>query len=117
MNKINYNNKYFRSVINTDNGEVNSSTIFHYRQESNVVWATYKGGDILYGNLIAKVNEDNSLNMRYHHINTKGEIMTGICHSTPEILDDGRIRLYEEWQWTSGDYSKGRSIVEQIETM
>ncbi|WP_313187142.1 hypothetical protein [Sphingobacterium siyangense] len=52
--------------------------------------------------------------MRYHHINTAGEIMTGLCRSTPEILKDGRIRLHEEWKWTSGDQSSGKSIIEEI---
>jgi len=40
--------------------------------------------------------------------------MTGKCYSTPEVLVDGRIRLHEMWEWTSGDYSKGQSIVEEI---
>jgi hypothetical protein len=51
--------------------------------------------------------------MRYHHVNTNGELMTGICRSTPELLPSGKIRLHEEWQWTSGDGSKGKSIVEE----
>jgi hypothetical protein len=29
-------------------------------------------------------------------------------------LPNGRLRLHEEWQWTNGDLSKGRSIVEEI---
>jgi hypothetical protein len=40
--------------------------------------------------------------------------MTGRCHSIPEQLSDGRIRLHEQWQWTSGDLSSGESIVEEI---
>ena len=52
--------------------------------------------------------------MRYHHVNTKGELMTGICESTPEVLSNGKIRLHEEWKWTSGDCSYGKSIVEEI---
>jgi hypothetical protein len=40
--------------------------------------------------------------------------MTGKCFSKPEIIDDGRIRLHEKWQWTSGDFSQGESIVEEI---
>jgi hypothetical protein len=39
--------------------------------------------------------------------------MTGICHSKPEILSNGKIRLYEEWKWTSGDKSGGKSILEE----
>lgn len=40
--------------------------------------------------------------------------MTGRCLSTPEYLPDGRIQLYEKWQWTSGDQSAGESIVEEV---
>jgi len=49
--------------------------------------------------------------MRYHQINNKGEFMTGICISTPELLQNGKIRLHENWQWTCGDNSKGQSVI------
>ena len=51
--------------------------------------------------------------MRYHQINHKGEIMTGKCSSKPEILPNGKIRLHETWEWTSGDKSKGTEIIEE----
>lgn len=111
---INYNGKKFRSVSNTDNGEVNEETIFNYNQEGNIVWADYAGGNIEKGTLIAKVQDNGNLDMRYTHINIAGEIMTGKCYSQPKVLDGGRIRLYENWEWTSGDYSSGNSIVEEF---
>ena len=114
MNAINYNGRKFRSVNNSPNGEVDADTVFHYSQKDEIVWAIYQGGAIRWGTLIAKVDEAGSLEMRYQHVNTRGEIMTGICHSTPEILPDGRLRLHEDRQWTSGDGSKGRSVVEEI---
>jgi hypothetical protein len=52
--------------------------------------------------------------MRYHQVNDKGELMTGTCSSVPEILPDGKIRLHETWQWTSGDQSAGTSIIEEV---
>ncbi len=52
--------------------------------------------------------------MRYQHVNRDGELMTGHCRSTPELLPDGRLRLHESWQWTSGDGSRGESIIEEI---
>jgi hypothetical protein len=51
--------------------------------------------------------------MRYHQVNDNGELMTGTCQSAPEILPNGKIRLHERWDWTSGDKSKGRSIIEE----
>lgn len=111
---INYHQKTFQSIANTDNGEVGEQTLFHYQQKGNIVWAEYSGGVIVKGFLVAKVIENDALDMRYEHINSAGEIMTGKCSSTPEILPDGRIRLYEKWQWTSGDLSSGESIIEEI---
>ena len=109
-----YNNKIFRSVTNTSNGEVSGDTLFHYYQEGQIVWAEYSGGSIAKGFLIATLLENNCLDMRYPHVITQGEFMTGRCHSTPEQLPAGRIRLHEQWQWTSGDGSSGESIVEEI---
>ncbi|GAB3964804.1 hypothetical protein GCM10028806_02910 [Spirosoma terrae] len=109
-----YNNKLFRSVNNTPNGEVSGDTLFQYHQEGKVVWAEYSGGAIVKGFLLAALLEDNSLDMRYEHINQQGDLMTGRCHSVPEHLSDGRLRLHEQWQWTSGDLSSGESIVEEI---
>jgi len=114
MADLNYDNRYFVSASNTENGEVDANTIFHYRQRDDVVWATYEGGAIVIGTLVAKVNADGSLDMRYQHVNRAGELMTGKCRSTPEVLPDGRYRLHESWQWTSGDRSTGKSVVEEI---
>ena len=114
MSKIDYDNRIFASVENSKTGEVSAETVFRYHQKDDVVLAEYKGGAILIGNLIAKCDANGNLDMRYHHLNKDGELMTGICKSTPEILLDGRIRLYEKWQWTSGDFSNGESVVEEI---
>ncbi|KAH6889184.1 hypothetical protein B0T10DRAFT_48241 [Thelonectria olida] len=110
-----YDGKTFRSASNTANGEVGSETLFHYHQDGNIVWAEYSGGSIVRGTLIAVVTgEDNSLDMRYHHVNVEGELMTGRCKSRPEVLEDGRLRMHETWKWTSGDESEGESIIEQV---
>ena len=98
---------------NSETGEVSSETVFHYHQKNNLVWAEYAGGEIVFGNLIAKVTDNDSLEMRYQHLNKNGELMTGKCFSVPETLSDGRIRLHEKWQWTSGDFSVGESIIEE----
>ncbi len=111
---ISYHNRKFRAIANTENGETSSETIFHYEQIGNIVTAKYSGGKIISGQLIAIVDDEGCLNMRYHQINDKGEFMTGLCFSTPEILPNGKIRLHEKWEWTSGDKSKGESIIEEI---
>ena len=111
--KINYHNKKFRPTSNTENGETSNQTIFHYQQEGNILTATYKGGAIVKGHLIGLVDEAGTIVMRYHLVNAAGKLMTGYCKSKPEVLSNGKIRLHESWQWTSGDESKGTSIIEE----
>lgn len=110
---INYNNKIFRPIINSENGETSSKTIFLYKQVGNVLTSEYSGGKIISGHLIGIVDKNGSIDMFYHQVNDKNEIMTGICNSKPEILENGKIRLHENWEWTSGDKSKGKSTIEE----
>jgi hypothetical protein len=111
---IDYNNKTFRSISNSKNGEVSSLTKFHYHQNDKIVSADYSGGDIISGHLIAIADVNGKLEMRYHHVNINNELMTGKCISTPEILKTGKIRLHEMWEWTNGDKSKGESVIEEM---
>lgn len=110
---VNYNNKIFRPVSNTENGETSQDTVFVYKQVENILTSEYFGGKIVKGHLIGLVDNNGNIEMRYHQINNKGELMTGICFSKPEKLANGKIRLHESWEWTSGDKSKGLSIIEE----
>ena len=114
MKKINYNGRVFRPIKSSSSGEVDSRTIFHYFQDGDIVWADYSGGAVTNGHLIAIADTDGRLEMRYHHVNSSGELMTGVCRSSPELLDDGRMIIHEKWQWTSGDMSSGESHLEEI---
>lgn len=114
MSLINYHNKVFRAISNSENGQTSEETIFHYKQVGNILTAAYSGGVILKGHLIGLVNEAGVIDMRYHQIDTDGNIKTGKCISTPEILENGRIKLHESWEWTSDDFSKGTSVIEEV---
>jgi len=115
--KYNLDGKLFVSISNTENGEVGEDTLFHYHQDGDIVSAEYEGGSIVKGHLIAKVLSDGKLDMRYHHVNCNGGIMIGKCLSTPEIMEDGRIKLKEQWQWLSGDMSEGYSEIIEIDSV
>ena len=111
---INYNGRRFRAFSNTSNGDADQATIFQYRHTGEIVWATYSGGAVKFGTLIAAVRADGSLDMRYQHLDADGTLKTGKCHSQLEVLPDGRYRLHEEWQWSSPEVSSGRSVIEEI---
>lgn len=117
--KIDIDGKRFRAVSNSGTGEVGDGTVFHYHQEDGMVWSNYNGGRIIRGHLIGTLVTDGSgdarLDARYHHINNTGAIMTGISSTRIELLPDGKYRLHESWQWTSGDHSKGTSVMEEVD--
>lgn len=112
--KINLNNKQFKSLSNTSNGEVNNETIFTYHQDGNMVWADYKGGQVKKGHLIGIMYENHDLKINYHHINNESEIMIGECYSTFSALEDGTIKYLENWKWLNGDQSSGQSEIIEI---
>lgn len=111
---LNYHNKKFRPIANSDNGEVSSDMVFHYKQEGNVLTCKYHGENILSGHLIGLVDQEGKIEMKYHQVNRNGDLMTGTCLSVPERMENGKIRLHEKWRWTSGDQSKGESVLEEI---
>jgi hypothetical protein len=111
---MNYHNKKFKPIQTSDNSETSEATIFEYNQTGNILASTYSGGKINKGHLMGLVAQNGKIEICYHQVNLKGELMTGTCVSEPEIMSNGKIRLHETWEWTSGDYSKGNSILEEI---
>ena len=110
---INYHHKKFRVVQNTINGETSVETVFEYQQEGEILTSEYSGGKIKKGHLIGIVDDQGNISMHYHQVNDDGQLTTGICYSKPEVLPNGKIRLHETWEWTSGDKSTGMSIIEE----
>lgn len=112
--KINYNGRKFSVVQNSSEGDVDTKTVFHYHQQDMYLWGHYFGAKVEAGVILGKVLDDSILDFRYWHYDQEGNLKQGKCRSTPTILEDGRIRLTEEWQWTSGIQAKGSSIIEEI---
>lgn len=111
---ISYHQKIFKPISNTANALTSAATLFHYQQQGNILSGTYSGGAIKAGQLLGVVNTDGTLYFFYHQLDEALQLHSGYCKSVPEILPDGRLRLHEEWQWTSGDKSSGNSVVEEI---
>ena len=109
-----YHGKEFRSVSNSSSGEVSNETTFYYQQNGRVISAQYQGGSIKEGNLLGTVESDGTIQMSYQHWNTNNEFRAGICTSKPQLLPNGKIRLHESWEWTSGIEGSGESIIEEV---
>lgn len=111
---INYDGRIFVPKINSENGEVSEQTVFTYHQAGKLLWAEYSGGDILKGFLVGSVLDNGELDFVYRHMNRDMQIKTGKCHSVPTVQESGKIELSEQWEWTSGDYSKGESLLAEV---
>lgn len=114
MSTINYDNRVFSSVCAIGGGELRTSTLFVCRQRGDVVWATYAGGRVVHGTLLARVLSDGSLDARYQHLDCHGEFASGRSRSTPELTCDGRLRLREAWQWNGHDRATGTVVLEEL---
>lgn len=102
----------FRSVANSDGGDVGGATAFSYHQDGTVIWAVYAGGVVRLGHLVGTRSGD-QLDFRYAHLTTDGATAGGHCRSRIEVLPDGRLRLHETWEWESRA-GTGTSIVEEV---
>lgn len=108
MTKFNFNNKRFALIQNSDSGQVNSETVFEYKQEGNLVTADYFGGTIRYGKIIAEL-KDNELNMLYQCLTTGNELKAGKAIAKISLTDTGKMTLNLNWEWLTNGNEKGTS--------
>ena len=105
---INFNNKKFALIENSKNGEVNSATIFEYKQEGDLVTADYYGGSIKYGKIIAHLR-DEKLEMLYQCLTNENLLKAGKAIAKIQLMKNEKIKLTLDWQWIAGDDASGQS--------
>lgn len=114
MNEFNFNNKRFALIENSENGQVNSETIFNYKQEENLVTANYFGGTIKYGKIIADL-KGNQLNMLYQCLTTDNQLKAGKALAQITKTENGKIKLSLNWEWLTNGNEKGQSEYIEID--
>ena len=102
----------FASPAQVDGGDVGADTVFEYSQEGELVWARYAGGAVRIGFLVGTRAGD-ALDFRYSHVDAGGVTANGHCRSRIVVLDDGRLRLDESWEWESRP-GRGTSTLEEL---
>jgi hypothetical protein len=108
MRKIDFNNKTFSLIDNSENGKVSSETIFKYSQEGNLVTADYYGGNVIYGKIIAQLR-DNELHMLYQCLTTDNELKAGKAIAQIRFNENDKIVLKLNWEWLDGNQENGVS--------
>ena len=115
MKNINLlNNKVFMSLSNTANGDVNAATRFYYSQKGKVITAKYEGGLVQIGSILGQMLSESTFEICYQHLTVTGELRIGQCRTKIELLDNGVIKLVEDWQWLNGDLSTGHSELIEV---
>ena len=91
-----------------------SSRVAVYRQDGDLLWADFSGGQVRRGSLTGTCAPDGTLDFAYCMVFEGDEIVSGRCHSTPTVLEDGRIRLHEEWERYGAGGGRGVSSIEEV---
>ena len=99
----------FRAVTNSENGSINSETIMRFTLDDTVIAGSYSGGTIVVGHVIAKRLGESEIEMLYQGANTNGQVQAGKANAQFRPNADGRMSMYLEWQWLTGDQSSGTS--------
>ncbi len=113
METIDLNNTCFALVENSAAGTVNKDTLFHYKQDGDLVSADYSGGTIRHGTITAKRDGD-ALEMLYQCTTTEGQLRAGRAEALIGRNADGRVTLQLEWEWLTDPGLKGRSSYVQV---
>jgi hypothetical protein len=108
---ITYDDVRFRPV---DGQPGEEARVAVYHQAGDLLWGEFTGGHARRGALTGTATEDGELEFGYCMVLDSGEVVSGHCRSTPEILPDGRIRLHERWERFGAQAGTGVSSIEEI---
>jgi len=101
--------KTFRAISNSRNGHSDTETEMRFTSDGGIVEGVYSGGTIEVGHVLAKRSGEFTMDMLYHGASKSGAHNAGKAHATFSKDKEGRIRMALDWQWLTGDQSKGRS--------
>ncbi|MGC0314613.1 hypothetical protein [Kitasatospora acidiphila] len=108
---VNYDGRRFRPV-SEDPEEAGRSAL--YRQQGDLLWGEFSGGDTRRGVLNGVCRADGTLEFAYSMVKADGQVVIGRCQSEPTTLPDGRIRLHEVWERYGAHAASGVSYLEEV---
>ena len=106
---INYDGRRFRKA-----GAGDGAAVAVYRQDGDVVWAEFAGGEVRRGSVAGTQKPNGTLHLGYTMVLATGEVICGRTVNTPELADDGRLRLREVWERYGPHAATGISYLEEV---
>lgn len=101
-----------RAVKTGCGGVVNTDTILQFSQLGECICGRYEGGTILLGYLVGRMIAG-QLEFRFSQLGHDGSLDAGYSRCDLEQLDDGRMRLIENFLWQSRE-GTGVNVFEEI---
>jgi hypothetical protein len=112
MTALDFNGRRMRTASTAASGVVSSETVLVFEQVRDVVSARYRGGSIVDGYLIGRL-DGATLKFRYVQADVHGNLDAGVSIGKIERLPGGRLRLVEEFQWLTRPEG-GTNVFEEI---
>lgn len=113
MTTLDFNGRRMCTVSTATSGVVSSDTVLVFEQVRDVVSARYRGGSVVDGYLIGRLDAD-TLKFRYVQADVDGNLDAGVSTGTIERMADGRLRLIERFQWLTRPES-GTNVFEEMQ--
>ncbi|MFG1811183.1 hypothetical protein [Streptomyces sp. NPDC049040] len=105
---IDYDGRRFRAP----EGDTGTEAVYH--QQDDFVWGEVAGGEVRRGWTAGTRQADGSLSMGYTIVFASGEVVCGHTVNTPELTEDGRVRLHEVWERYGPHAATGTSCIEEV---
>jgi hypothetical protein len=101
--------KTFRVIANSKGGTINTKTTMTFVSETGPLVGVYSGGTIDSGSVIARRTGELTIEMLYHCLTVAGELQAGHAWGRFDTDADQQLCMHLDWQWLTGDQSKGQS--------
>lgn len=99
---------YEFALIENETGEAESGTTMRFgRRHKHAIEASYEGPNVSHGHALVTQTAAGSTTMVYHALDADGALNAG---TAKVIIEHVPMTMRLEWQWLTGDRSRGTSL-------
>lgn len=88
-------------------------TVFDFRQDGTLFWASYGGGHIARGVLVGR-HEGGGARFWFQQLNEDGEFRAGTATSSITQDATGAVVMRDAWRYTEGAVGAGEAVLVEI---